>query len=66
MKAVKVVVKNYGVRKMIQTFLIYVQVIAFYAKGKYKGLRDYNRKLIYRATGINVGLDEILELLFNF
>ena len=29
-------------------------------------LRDYNRKLIYRATGVNVGLDEILEPLFNF
>ena len=29
-------------------------------------LRDYNRKLIYRATGVNVSLDEILEPLFNF
>ena len=29
-------------------------------------LRDYNRKLIYRATGVNVTLDEILEPLFNF
>tara|TARA_B110000483_G_C17938190_1_gene443508 strand:+ start:456 stop:722 length:267 start_codon:yes stop_codon:yes gene_type:complete len=29
-------------------------------------LRDYNRKLIYRATGFNVTLDEILEPLFNY
>ena len=29
-------------------------------------LRDYNRKLIYRATSVNTSLDEILEPLFNF
>ena len=39
-KTVKVVVKNYGVRKVIQTYLIHMQVIAFYAKEKYKGVRD--------------------------
>ena len=29
-------------------------------------LRDYNNKLLYRATGINVSFEELLEPLFNF